>query len=72
MSPTPPLTVLSEEEQIFQQTIREFARNELAPRVAKMDQQGHYDPEILPMLFDLGVMAIETPDELGVRAGTSS
>ncbi len=69
MSPTPPLTVLSEEEQIFQQTIREFARNELAPRVAKMDQQGHYDPEILPMLFDLGVMAIETPDELGGAGG---
>ena len=69
MSPAPPLTVLSEEEQIFQQTIREFARNELAPRVAKMDQQGHYDPEILPMLFDLGVMAIETPDELGGAGG---
>jgi alkylation response protein AidB-like acyl-CoA dehydrogenase len=70
MSPTPPLTVLSEEEQIFQQTIRDFARNELAPRVAKMDQQGHYDPEILPMLFDLGVMAIETPDELGGAGGS--
>ena len=63
MSPTPPLTVLSEEEQIFQQTIRDFARQELGPRVAKMDQQAHYDPEILPMLFDLGVMAIETPEE---------
>jgi alkylation response protein AidB-like acyl-CoA dehydrogenase len=63
MSPTPPLTVLSEEEQIFQQTIRDFARKELGPRVAKMDQQGHYDPEIFPMLFDLGVMAIETPEE---------
>ena len=63
MSPTPPLTVLSEEEQIFQQTIRDFARQELGPRVAKMDQQAHYDPEIWPMLFDLGVMAIETPEE---------
>jgi alkylation response protein AidB-like acyl-CoA dehydrogenase len=62
--------VLSEEEQIFQQTIRDFARQELAPRVAKMDQQGHYDPEILPMLFDLGVMAVETPEELGGAGGT--
>jgi len=70
MSPTPPLTVLSEEEQIFQQTIRAFARRELAPRVAKMDQQGHYDPEILPMLFDLGVMAVETPEELGGAGGS--
>jgi alkylation response protein AidB-like acyl-CoA dehydrogenase len=70
MSPTPPLTVLSEEEQIFQQTIRDFARQELGPRVAKMDQQGHYDAEILPMLFDLGVMAVETPEELGGAGGS--
>jgi len=70
MSPTPPLTALSEEEQIFQQTIRDFARQELAPRVAKMDQQGHYDPEILPMLFDLGVMAIETPEQWGGAGGS--
>ena len=70
MSPTPPLTALSEEEQIFQQTIRDFAQREIAPRSAKMDQQGHYDPEIVPMLFELGVMAIETPDELGGAGGS--
>jgi alkylation response protein AidB-like acyl-CoA dehydrogenase len=70
MSPTPPLTVLSEEEQIFQQTIRDFAEREIAPRSAKMDQQGHYDPEIVPMLFELGVMAIETPEELGGAGGS--
>jgi alkylation response protein AidB-like acyl-CoA dehydrogenase len=70
MSPTPALTMLSEEEQIFQQTIRDFARQELGPRVAKMDEQGHYDPEILAMLFDLGVMAIETPEELGGAGGS--
>jgi alkylation response protein AidB-like acyl-CoA dehydrogenase len=70
MSATPPLTMLSEEEQIFQQTVRDFARQQLAPRVAKMDQQGHYDPEILPMLFDLGVMAIETPEEWDGAGGS--
>jgi alkylation response protein AidB-like acyl-CoA dehydrogenase len=70
MSPTLPLTVLSEEEQIFQQTIRDFAEREIAPRVAKMDQQGHYDPEIVPMLFELGVMAVETPEELGGAGGS--
>jgi alkylation response protein AidB-like acyl-CoA dehydrogenase len=70
MSPTLPLTVLSEEEQIFQQTIRDFAEREIGPRVAKMDQQGHYDPEIVPMLFELGVMAIETPEDLGGAGGS--
>ncbi len=70
MSPAPPLTALSEEEQSFQQTIRDFARKELGPRVAKMDQQGHYDPEILPMLFDLGVMAIEIPEQWDGAGGS--
>ncbi len=65
-----PLTVLSEEEQIFQQTIRDFADRELTPRAAKMDQQGYYDPELIPMLFDLGIMAIETPQELGGAGGS--
>jgi butyryl-CoA dehydrogenase/short/branched chain acyl-CoA dehydrogenase len=65
-----PLTVLSDEEQIFRNTIREWAEAELAPRTASMDAQGHYDPDLIPMLFDLGVMAIETPEDLG-GAGAS-
>ena len=67
---TAPLTVLSEEEEIFRATIREFCERELAPRAAKMDQQGHYDPEIVPMLFELGVMSIETPQDLGGSGGS--
>jgi alkylation response protein AidB-like acyl-CoA dehydrogenase len=70
MTPIAPLTVLSEEEQIFQQTIRDFAERELAPRVVRMDQQKHYDPEIVPMLYQLGVMAVETPEELGGAGGS--
>jgi alkylation response protein AidB-like acyl-CoA dehydrogenase len=65
-----PLTVLSEEEEIFRATIREFCERELVPRAAKMDAQGHYDPEILPMLFELGVMSIETPEDLGGSGGS--
>ena len=64
------LTVLSEEEEIFRTTVRDFAEAELAPRAAKMDQQGYYDPEVIPMLFELGIMAIETPVELGGAGGT--
>ncbi|MEE9279584.1 MAG: acyl-CoA dehydrogenase family protein [Myxococcota bacterium] len=65
-----PLTVLAEEEQIFRNAIREFAEAELAPRRAGMDRQGHYDPEIIPLLFEIGVMAIETPEELGGAGGS--
>jgi alkylation response protein AidB-like acyl-CoA dehydrogenase len=35
-----------------------------------MDQQGHYDPELIPLLFELGVMSIETPEELGGSGGS--
>ncbi len=64
------LTLLSDEEQIFRETIREFSERELAPRAAKMDEQGHYDPEVVEMLFELGVMAIETPEEWGGAGGS--
>jgi alkylation response protein AidB-like acyl-CoA dehydrogenase len=65
-----PLGVLSEEEELFRRTIREFTRAEVIPRAAKMDRDGRLDPELLPRLFDLGVMAIETPERFG-GAGSS-
>lgn len=67
---TAPLTLLSEEEQIFRETIRDFSARELTPRAMKQDEQGHYDAELVPMLFDLGVMAIETPEALGGAGGS--
>jgi alkylation response protein AidB-like acyl-CoA dehydrogenase len=67
---TEPLTVLSEEEQIFRETIRDFSARELTPRAMRQDEQGHYDEELVPMLFELGVMAIETPEELGGAGGS--
>jgi alkylation response protein AidB-like acyl-CoA dehydrogenase len=50
--------------------VRVFAERELAPRAARMDAQGHYDPDLIPKLYDLGVMAIETPEELGGAGGS--
>jgi alkylation response protein AidB-like acyl-CoA dehydrogenase len=67
---TRPLTELSEEEEIFRKAVRDFASRELTPRAAAMDRDGDYDPAIYPMLFDLGVMAIETPEEWGGAGGS--
>ncbi len=67
---TTPLTTLTEEEALFRQSVREFALAEIAPRVDKMERQGHYDPELIPMLFDLGVMAIEIPEQYGGAGGS--
>jgi alkylation response protein AidB-like acyl-CoA dehydrogenase len=39
-----PLTVFSEEEQLFRSTIREFAEEQIRPLVSKMDKDGEADP----------------------------
>ncbi|HET6892540.1 MAG TPA: acyl-CoA dehydrogenase [Pyrinomonadaceae bacterium] len=65
-----PLTTLSEDEEMFRASVREFAEGELRPRVEEMDQKGKLDPALIRQCFDLGIMSIETPEELG-GAGAS-
>jgi len=64
------LTALSEEEAIFRETVREFAKEKLAPLAGPMDQEGKLDSRVVPWLFELGLMAIEIPEEYG-GAGAS-
>lgn len=66
----PALTVLSDEEAMFRDAVREFAESEVAPRVVRMDAAGDIDSELISMLFDLGVMGIEVPERHG-GAGSS-
>ncbi len=65
-----PLTTLSEDEQMFRASVREFAEGELRKRVEAMDEQGHFDPELTKQCFDLGLMGIETPEEFGGAGGS--
>jgi len=67
---TEPLTRLTEEETLFAETVRQFAREVVGPRVHAMDEAGRLDPEIPPRCFELGLMGIEIPEELG-GAGAS-
>ncbi len=66
----PPLTSLTEEESLLRDTVRQFAQQEIGPHVRAMDEAQHLDPGILRQLFELGLMAIEAPLELG-GAGSS-
>jgi butyryl-CoA dehydrogenase/short/branched chain acyl-CoA dehydrogenase len=66
----PPLTTLTEEEAMLRDTVRQFAQQEIAPRVREMDEAQKLDASILEHLFKLGLMAIEAPLELG-GAGAS-
>ena len=66
----PALTQLSDEEELFRSSIREFAEGEVRPRVEKMEHEGKLDQDLIEQCFDLGLMAIETPEEYG-GAGSS-
>src|SRR5688572_7605866 len=65
-----PLTELTEEERMFQSAVREFARGEIAPHVREMDESGVFRKDLLAKLFDMGLMAIEIPEEYGGQGGT--
>jgi butyryl-CoA dehydrogenase/short/branched chain acyl-CoA dehydrogenase len=65
-----PLSALSEEEKLFQSTVRKFAREEIRPYVREMDEAGVFRKDILRQLFAMGLMGIEIPEEYGGQGGT--
>ena len=65
-----PLTRLSEEESLFQSSVRRFAREQIAPRAREMDAKAAIDPALLRQLFELGLTAIEIPEAFGGQGGT--
>ena len=65
-----PLTILSEDEEMFRSSVREFAEGELRPRVETMDEEKKLDPALIKQCFDLGLMGIETPEEYGGAGAT--
>ena len=66
----PALTHLSEDEQLFREAVRDFATTEIAPRTMRMDEAQEIDADLLPKLFELGLMGVEIPEEHG-GAGSS-
>lgn len=66
----PALTDISEEEELFRNSFREFAEGEILPRVGKMERAGKLDPELIKQCFELGLMGIETPEEYGGAGST--
>ena len=65
-----PLTVLSEEEELFRTSVRDFAEERIRPRVAEMDSRAQMDLGLVHELFELGLMGIEIPEELGGSGAT--
>jgi butyryl-CoA dehydrogenase/short/branched chain acyl-CoA dehydrogenase len=64
-----PLSVLNEEETMFQSSIRRFARERIGPHVRAMDEAGVFRKDLLHEMFELGLMGIEIPEEHGGQGG---
>lgn len=65
-----PLTMLSEEEVMFRDAVRDFAENEVAPHVSEMDEKAQFNLDLLPRFFELGFMGIDVPEQYGGAGGS--
>lgn len=70
MSAAAPLTVLSEEDRLFQSTVRKFSREQIGPHVRAMDEDGVFRKDLLRQMFELGLMGIEIGEEFGGPGGS--
>jgi alkylation response protein AidB-like acyl-CoA dehydrogenase len=64
------LSQLSQDEALFRDSVYEFADREIRPLVREMDEHAKIRPDLLPRLFDLGVMGIEVPEAHGGAGAT--
>ncbi|MGZ3442584.1 MAG: acyl-CoA dehydrogenase family protein [Polyangia bacterium] len=61
----------TESEKILRQTVRDFARKEIAPHARKWDEEESFPSALIPKLAELGLMGMKVPEELG-GAGMST
>jgi alkylation response protein AidB-like acyl-CoA dehydrogenase len=64
-----PLTVLTDDEILFRDNIRQFADEKIRPLVKEMDERGIFDKDLLHEFFQLGLMGIEIPEQYGGGGG---
>jgi len=64
------LTQLTDDERLFQDSVRKFAADRIAPLSAAMDASQQMDPTLIRQLFELGLMGIPIPDDLGGSGGS--
>lgn len=56
---------LTEEHALLEQSVREWAGREIAPRIKELDRQHRFDRGILPQMASLGLLGISVPAEYG-------
>jgi glutaryl-CoA dehydrogenase (non-decarboxylating) len=56
---------LTEEHQLLEQSVREWAAREVAPRIKDLDRDHRFDRNILPQMAELGLLGCSVPVEYG-------
>src|ERR687884_1955295 len=56
---------LSDDHRLIRDTVRDFARNEVAPVAEELDREKRFPYEIVAKLGELGLMGIPFPQEFG-------
>jgi glutaryl-CoA dehydrogenase (non-decarboxylating) len=56
---------LSDEHELLEQTVRDWAAREVAPRIRELDRAHTFDPGILPQMASLGLLGASVPPEYG-------
>ncbi len=66
----PPLTQLSEDEQMLKEAAADFAKSSIAPLVHEMDENAKLDQGLIKEFFEMGLMGIEIPEQYSGAGGT--
>src|SRR6266446_3600702 len=56
---------LTEEQRLLEQSVREWAAREVAPRIHDLDREHRFDTNIFPLMASLGLLGISVPEEYG-------
>ncbi|MEX1063185.1 MAG: acyl-CoA dehydrogenase [Balneolaceae bacterium] len=66
----PPLTQLTEDEQMLKEAAADFAGKSIKPQVLEMDEAARLDPDLIRQFFERGLMGIEIPEKYDGAGGT--
>src|SRR3954453_15851467 len=56
---------LTEEQRLLEQSVREWAAREVAPKIRELDREHRFDKNILPKMAELGLLGASVPVEYG-------
>jgi len=66
----PPLTQLTEDEQMLKEAAADFAEASIKPLVEEMDENAKLDPGLVKEFFEMGLMGIDIPEKYAGGGGT--